>query len=48
MTESHIAGVSESVIMGIPFPCGSGMVKLVFYDEATNLAPVLRPDPVLW
>lgn len=41
-----IAGVSESIIMGIPVPCGTGMTKLV-YTPPINLQPRRRPDPVL-
>lgn len=41
------AGVSESIIMGIPFATGgTGMTKLR-YAPAAQAAPTRRPDPVL-
>lgn len=40
------AGVSESIIMGIPVPCGTGMTKLV-YAPPTHAQPMRRPDPLL-
>lgn len=40
------AGVSESIIMGIPVPCGTGMTKLV-YAPPTHAQPTRRPDPLL-
>ena len=40
------AGVSESIIMGIPVPCGTGMTRLV-YAPPTHVQPTRRTDPVL-
>ena len=40
------AGVSESIIMGIPMPTGTGLFKLRQRSPATEL-PVLQPLPLL-
>ncbi len=43
--EDHINGVSESIIMGIPMPTGTGLFKL---QQATEIVvPPVRPQPLL-
>eukprot|EP00955_Chlamydomonas_euryale_P035709 350208-Chlamydomonas_euryale.AAC.15 len=41
-----VVGVSESIIMGIPMPTGTGIFKLRHNLPAVG-APRLRPEPLL-
>lgn len=44
--EDKIEGVSECIIMGIPMPIGTGMMKV---KQSTDTLPVFKyaPDPIL-
>ena len=41
------AGVSESIIMGIPFSTGGTGMTQLRYTPDVHAAPIQRPDPVL-
>ncbi len=44
----HPAGVSESIIMGIPMPTGTGLFKVLQKPEAAvAVLPRQRPPPLL-
>ena len=45
---SSPAGVSESIIMGIPMPTGTGLFKVLQRPEAAvAVVPRQRPPPLL-
>lgn len=42
----NVNGVSESIIMGIPMPTGTGMFKILYnQDDKHKVSP--RPEPIL-
>ena len=43
----NVNGVSESIIMGVPMPTGTGMFKILYNRDDKHDELVQRPEPVL-
>lgn len=46
-TADNITGVSESIIMGMPMPVGTGLFKLHMQDSETAAPAAAQPEPLL-
>ena len=43
----NVTGVSESIIMGIPIPTGTGLFKLLYNNDDDSYSPQPRLNPAL-